>query len=108
MTGRLVQLTRPWLTEAGCLAAGGHLPEPTEAGTSCAACGVTLPHHLTVTVGPVGCAVGRAWFECTCGIEAAYPTKRAATGAALHHFGEVYGAEARDRLVERAMTAGTR
>lgn len=108
MTGRVLQLTRPWLTPAGCSATGGHLPDPGPAGTVCLACGTALPHHVTVTVGPLGEAVGRAWFDCSCGLTAAYPTKRSANAGALAHFGDVYGAEARDALIERSVKAGVR
>lgn len=106
MNARVIPPVRPWLTEAGCSATGGHDPKVLAHGTVCAVCEASLPHHVTVTVGPVGEAVGRAWFDCTCGASAAYPTKRAANAAALAHFGEVYGTDSRDQLIARAVKAG--
>lgn len=108
MNARVIPLVRPWLTEAGCLAAGGHDPRVLAHGTVCGSCEVSLPHHVTVTVGPVGEAVGRAWFDCSCGRTGTYSTKRAANAAAFAHFGEVYGDAARDALIARAVQAGAR
>lgn len=48
-------------------------------------------HALTVTVGPVGRAVGRAWVDCTCGLTRAFASKRAANHAALLHHHDVGG-----------------
>lgn len=42
-------------------------------------------HFVTVTVSPVGEAVGRAWVECRCGFEQVFPSRRAATTAGLVH-----------------------
>lgn len=108
MTAPVLPLVRPWPTEAGCQATGGHDPRVLTHGTICCVCEASLPHHVTVTVGPVGEAVGRAWFDCTCGLSATYPSKRAANTAAIAHFGEVYGTAARDALIERAVQAGAR
>lgn len=48
-------------------------------------------HALTVTVGPVGQAVGRAWVDCTCGLTRVHPTKSSATRTALQHHHDVGG-----------------
>jgi hypothetical protein len=48
-------------------------------------------HAITVTVGPVGQAVGRAWFDCSCGRAQAFPTKSTANTAALRHLHETSG-----------------
>ena len=39
----------------------------------------------TVTVGPVGEAVGRAWVDCSCGVTQTRPHRAAANRAALRH-----------------------
>lgn len=44
-------------------------------------------HHITVTPGPVG----RAWFECSCGIQQRRANKRAAVQAALVHHHDASG-----------------
>lgn len=48
-------------------------------------------HALTVTVGEVGKAIGRAWVDCSCGLVRVFPTKRAAVRAALLHHHDVGG-----------------
>lgn len=55
-----------------------------------------LSHDITVTPGPVG----RAWFECSCGIEQRRASKRAAVQAALVHHHDVGGCNCPPHVLE--------